>query len=121
MKNDFLTGLFGNLDVEGIAKKVAEEVLKEERDKQKELQVDPSQVSIKARDSIDYVNMEGARINGCNTATTTSSIINNYNDCSYRLPCGLCKLTMTQCPNHYEPFTITPGWTTVVATNSEEK
>lgn len=31
-------------------------------------------------------------------ATSTSSVNTNYNYCSYRLPCGLCKETMTQCP-----------------------
>jgi len=119
--DSFLNGLFGNLDIEGIAKKVADEVLKKEQEKQKECQVEPSQVLLKTGDPVsDYVNIESTGINSSNTATTTSSIINNYNSCSYHLPCGICKLTMMQCPKHYETFTITPGWTTV-ATNLEEK
>ena len=67
-----------------------------------------------------YVNTEGTGINNSSTATTTSSIISNYNDCSHRLPCGICKLTMMQCPKHYETVTINPLWT---AANSltEEK
>lgn len=36
-----------------------------------------------------------------NTTTNSTGLNSTYNNyCSYRLPCGLCKETMKQCPEH---------------------
>ena len=39
--------------------------------------------------------------------------------CAYRLPCGICKQTMTTCPlwNGLQG-TVTPTWTTTTATTT---
>lgn len=39
--------------------------------------------------------------------------MNEINDASYcylRLPCGVCRLTMTNCPKVNEVYSITPTW-----------
>lgn len=33
--------------------------------------------------------------------------------CGYLLPCGMCRLTMTQCPKM--PYKVEPTWTTTTA------
>ena len=49
--------------------------------------------------------------NQYDNTTSTSAVNTNYNHCSYRLPCGLCKETMQQCPKYngitYRTATIT--------------
>ena len=42
--------------------------------------------------------------------------IQNTSDCYLRLPCGICRLTMTDCPKVSEVYSITTTW---VTTNCE--
>lgn len=39
----------------------------------------------------------------------TGTACNYANACAYKLPCGLCRLTMTQCPKEFSYPNIT--WT----------
>lgn len=43
------------------------------------------------------------------TITETGTACNYTNACAYKLPCGLCRLTMTQCPKEFSYPNIT--WT----------
>ena len=38
--------------------------------------------------------------------------IQNTLGCSLRLPCGICRMTMTDCPKVSETYSITPTWVT---------
>ena len=40
----------------------------------------------------------------------------NQEDCYLRLPCGICRLMMTNCPKVSEVYSIIPTW---VSTNCE--
>ena len=57
--------------------------------------------------------------------------MNDIYDMSYcymRLPCGICRLTMTDCPKVSEIYSITPSWASTncevniqnIHTNNEE-
>ena len=52
-----------------------------------------------------------------NTTNTTTATIHCCGQCEYQLPCGICRLTMAQCPKWWGggPH-IT--WTTGTAVNS---
>lgn len=44
-----------------------------------------------------------------NETTSGSTACNYTNACAYKLPCGLCRLTMTECPKNYNQPIVT--WT----------
>ena len=47
----------------------------------------------------DNNNYEWQQQTKCDTSTSSAY---SYNlNCPHRLPCGLCKLTMMQCPNYW--------------------
>lgn len=45
------------------------------------------------------------------TITGTGTACNYTNSCAYKLPCGLCRLLMSQCPKDTSYPNIT--WTTI--------
>ena len=53
------------------------------------------------------------------TLTNGTSTGGDYtNACAYKLPCGLCRLTMTQCPKEFSYPNIT--WTSSSGMNFAE-
>lgn len=48
-----------------------------------------------------------------NETTSGSTACNYTNACAYKLPCGLCRLLMSQCPKEYSYPNIT--WTSTSA------
>lgn len=40
----------------------------------------------------------------------------NQEYCYLRLPCGICSLTMTNCPKVSEVYSITPKWVSASST-----
>lgn len=44
-----------------------------------------------------------------NETTSASTACNYTNACAYKLPCGLCRLTMSECPKGFSYPNIT--WT----------
>ena len=51
--------------------------------------------------------------------TSTTTVPNDNTMCGSRLPCGLCRLTMSYCPLAPINITTTPTWVTTTASGTK--
>lgn len=60
---------------------------------------------------------DSIRLDDYQTTTGSTGIPINQDYCGYRLPCGICRMTMTQCPKQ----TVQITWTSQTATTEGEE